>query len=620
MSYTYIKYIIVCALSCCFTAGRAQTGVNELKTLVKPGKFAQLPKADNAYWRDSIPEVMRDSYIIYGEQYLNTPWTVLPLTMFAENKTNGNRTRYEAACFAKRRQLAALVMAEIVEGKGRFMPDIINGLGSMCEETWWGIPAHTGRVFPVADDQTVDLFNAETAGLVAWTRYMLESQLEAFAPSFCSHIDKEITRRILIPAVTTDYWWKKAGMNWNPWICSNWLTCVLICESDRSRYAEAISQIQDAMNAFIAAYPDDGGCDEGTGYWDRAAASLYECMRLLDIATSDNAKFMTPKVKRMMDYIYKMYIGNGYCVNFADAHDNRMQAQPDIILPMALDMDDSVMKGLAAHLAKSSGVFDNPAEAYRASGNFPALGRELFMLRDISKAMAIDAVEPLIKDVWLPDLQIMTARRGNLYVAVKGGNNGESHNHNDVGSFIVYADGEPLLIDTGAGEYTAATFSKDRYTIWTMQSAYHNLPIINGVQQKDGKEYAAKLISRSNGRLTLDIAPAYPTEAAVRSWQRTVSITGKAIEIVEDYHLTAYKAPTQLVLMTVTHPDITRQGRIAIGSHAIEYDANVIEPAVEDVSGKQDALLRRIWGKQMYRIVLTIRQNGTNGRIKYKIR
>lgn len=620
MNYKLFKYIFVCALSCCFTAGRAQTAFDRLEVLVEPGKFAPLPKADNAFWRDSIPETMRDSYIRYGEQYLNTPWTVLPLTMFAENKTNGNRTRYEAACFAKRRQLAALVMAEIAEGKGRFMPDIINGLGSMCEETWWGIPAHTGRVFPVADDQTVDLFNAETAGLVAWTRYMLESQLEAFAPSFCSHIDKEITRRILIPAVTTDYWWKKAGMNWNPWICSNWLTCVLICESDRSRYAEAISQIQDAMNAFIAAYPDDGGCDEGTGYWDRAAASLYECMRLLDIATSGNAKFMTPKVKRMMDYIHKMYIGNGYCVNFADAHDNRMQAQPDIILPMALDMDDSVMKGLAAHLAKSSGVFDNPAEAYRASGNFPALGRELFMLRDISKAMAIDAVEPLIKDVWLPDLQIMTARRGNLYVAVKGGNNGESHNHNDVGSFIMYADGEPLLIDTGAGEYTAATFSKDRYTIWTMQSAYHNLPIINGVQQKDGKEYAAKMISRGNGRLTLDIAPAYPAEAAVRSWQRTVSITGKAIEIVEDYHLTAYKAPTQLVLMTVTRPDITRQGRIAIGSHAIEYDANVIEPAVEDVSGKQDALLQKIWGKQMYRIVLTIRQNGTNGRIKYKIR
>ena len=630
--YTYIKYIIICVLSCCFTVGRAQTAINELEILVEPEKFAPLPKADNAYWRDSIPEVMRNSYIKYGEQYLNKQWTVLPLTMFAENKINGNRTRYEAACFEKRRMLAALVMAEIVEGKGRFMPDIINGLGSMCEETWWGIPAHTGRMFPVAEDQNVDLFNAETAGLVAWTRCMLESKLEAFAPGFCSHIDKEITRRLLIPAVTTDYWWKKAGMNWNPWICSNWLTCVLICESDRGRYAEAISQITSAMEAFIAAYPDDGGCDEGTGYWDRAAASLYECMRLMRGATSSDSRLssMTSisslssssslKIKRMLEYIYKMYIGNDYCVNFADAHDNRMQAQPDIILPMAIDMDDSVMKGFAAYLAKSGGVFDNPAKAYRASGNFPALGRELFMLRDISKAMAINAVEPLIKDVWLPDLQIMTARRGNLYVAVKGGNNGESHNHNDVGSFIMYADGEPLLIDTGAGEYTAATFGKDRYTIWTMQSAYHNLPIINGVQQKDGKEYAAKLINRNNGRLTLDIAPAYPAEAAVRSWLRTVSITGKAIEITEDYHLTAYKAPTQLVLMTTTLPDITRKGRIILGSHTIEYDANIMEPAVEDVSDKQDALLRRIWGKHMYRIVLTIRQDGVNGKIKYKIR
>ena len=57
--------------------------------------------------------------------------------------------------------------------------------------------------------------------------------------------------------------------------------------------------------------------------------------------------------------------------------------------------------------------------------------------------------EPILNNVWLPNLQIMTARRGNLYVAMKGGSNGESHNHNDVGSFVVYANNEPLFIDPG---------------------------------------------------------------------------------------------------------------------------------------------------------------------------
>ena len=39
-------------------------------------------------------------------------------------------------------------------------------------------------------------------------------------------------------------------------------------------------------------------------------------------------------------------------------------------------------------------------------------------------------------------------------VIAKGGNNGESHNHNDVGSFQYLADGEAFLDDLGAGEYT----------------------------------------------------------------------------------------------------------------------------------------------------------------------
>ena len=50
-----------------------------------------IPRADNTFWRDSVPETMRQSYITYGEQWFCKPWTVLPWTVFAENKINGNR-------------------------------------------------------------------------------------------------------------------------------------------------------------------------------------------------------------------------------------------------------------------------------------------------------------------------------------------------------------------------------------------------------------------------------------------------------------------------------------------------------------------------------------------------
>lgn len=562
-----------------------------------------LPRADDSFWRDSIPTEMRQDYIQYGEKYLGKPWTVLPWTVFAENKITGNRVNYEGICFEKRRQLAALVMAEIMEGKGRFIGDIIDGMGSFCEETWWGIPAHYGKRIPLTDIQEVDLFNAETASLIVWTKYMLQKRFDEFSPDFCSRIDREIQRRILQPAVEKDYWWKTAGMNWNPWICSNWLACVLICENDDARKAEAIRQIKQATQAFIDAYPDDGGCDEGPGYWDRAAASMFEIMRLLDFGASE------PKVRKMAAYAYKTYIGHDYCVCFADAHENKAVQQVNIVYPFGLWLDDQTMREFGAYLGRQKQVLAHPATLYDKSGNFPTLSRELFFLRHIRDFIAERPREPLLKDVWLGDLQIMTARRGNIYVAMKGGTNGESHNHNDVGSFIVYANNEPLFIDPAVGEYTAKTFSKDRYEIWTMQSGYHNLPQINGIDQKDGKQYAAKVISHKEGQLCLDIAGAYPSEAAVKSWKRTVTAMKSGISVTEDYELSEYRQPTRLMFLTLD-PDALKH---------IHFDANQMSATIEDISSQLDPLLQGMWGPKMYRIILSVKSTKTNNRIKYTI-
>jgi len=563
-----------------------------------------LPQADDAFWRDSIPTEMRQSYIAYGEQYLDQPWASLPFTVFAENKQTGNRVNYEALCFAKRRQLAALVMAEIMEGKGRFIGKIIDGMGSFCEETWWGIPAHYPRAIPLAELQEVDLFNAETANLIVWTKYMLQKQFDVFSPDLCQRIDREIERRILVPAVENNYWWKTAGMNWNPWICSNWLSCVLLCEHNETRKAEAITQIQKATQVFIDAYPEDGGCDEGPGYWDRAAASMFEVLRLLPDFPCD-----VQKIRNMAAYCYKTYIGNDYCVNFADAHENKAVQQVNIVYPFGLWLNDQAMREFGAYLGRQKGVLTNPAALYDKSGNFPTLSRELFFLRNIRHFIEENPREPLLKDVWLPDLQIMTARRGNLYVAMKGGTNGESHNHNDVGSFIIYVHGEPLLIDPSVGEYTAKTFGKGRYDIWTMQSQYHNLPQINGVDQKNGKQYAAKVISHRDGQLTLDIAGAYPAEAKVKSWKRTISSRKEGITCTEEYELGEYREPTRLMFIALS-PDALQH---------IHFDAKEMEATIEDISDKLDPLLQGMWGKHMYRIVLSIKSQKTNNKLKYTI-
>lgn len=574
-----------------------------------------LTEARAAALRDSVPQVMLDSYVRYGEQYLGKPWKALPTTVFARFRKDGNRTEYETLCFERRRQLAALVMAEVAEGKDRFMPDIIDGLNVLMEETWWGLPAHYKSPVPLPEVQTVDLFNAETAGLVAWAGKELKPQFDRFSPNLFRRLAAEIERRILRPVLAEKYWWKTAGMNWNPWICSNWLTCVMLYETDEARKQQALNEIKGCVKAFIDAYPDDGGCDEGTGYWDRAAASLFECLRWLNEAgiPLDDPENLRPKVARMGAYIYKMYIGNDYCVNFADAHENKSVVQLNVLYPFALFLGDPTMREFAAYMAQQKGFWSDPAALYDKSGNFPTLGRELMLLRHVTELRGETARQPLTES-WLPNLQIMTMRsqpKGEgakgLYLAMKGGHNDESHNHNDVGSFIVYADGEPLLIDPGVGDYTSKTFSKERYSIWTMQSQYHNLPQINGTDQRDGKQYAAKVVGQSKHSLTLDIAGAYPAEAHVKTWQRSVALKGEKILIDERYELDTLSCPTRLMYMTQQKPKVTADGIVRIGSHEMHFPASKAEVTIEEVNISHDAALRHMWGERLYRICLTLK-------------
>lgn len=571
---------------------------------------------DEAKWKAS--------YITYGEQYLGKEWAVLPVTEFARFKKDGNRVVYEGLCFERRRQLAALVMAEIQERQGRFIPDIVNGLELILEEPWWGIPAHYGKPVPVHEDQTVDLFNAETASLIAWTGKELRKELDAFSPELFKKIEREINHRILKPALGSRYWWKTASMNWNPWICSNWLTCVWLYEHDAERRQKAVTEIEGCMRAFIDAYPEDGGCDEGTGYWDRAAASLYDCLYLLKQIDEDSLANVTmltyknDKVRRMGQYIYNMYIANGYSVNFADAHDNRSVTQLNVLYPFALYLNDKEMKGFAAWIAQDKDFFNNPAHLYDKSGNFPTLGREL-MLHSCLKQLVDETPREPMAETWLSNLQIKTMRSGDKYVAYKGGNNGESHNHNDVGSFIVYANGEPLLMDPGVGEYTSKTFSNDRYSIWTMQSGYHNLPQINGTDQRDGKQYHANVVKQSTRSLTLDIAPAYPKNAGVKQWLRTVSMKGKEVVLNEKYELTECKTPAKLMFMTTQQPDTSVKGILRLGTHTMQYPASLLSVEVEDLSSLIDPVIEHQWGNKLYRIALTVKDMKQKNELTIKI-
>ena len=231
----------------------------------------------------------------------------------------------------------------------------------------------------------------------------------------------------------------------------------------------------------------------------------------------------------------------------------------------------------------------------------------------------------------MPDLNVMIARSGDgndgFYLAAKGGHNDESHNHNDVGNFIVYYDGRPVLIDAGAQTYTRKTFSSRRYELWNNQSAYHNVPTINGVLQQDGAPFAAKNVrykaNEKQVRFSLDIADAYPKEAQVKSWKRSLALNrGRNVELEEAYTLNKFVEPFSLNFLTPIAADVSRAGVILFPFDGemltLKYDKRAFDARIETIA-IEDSRLGRSWGDELYRIVLTSKNKDISGDFRIKI-
>ena len=611
-------------------------------SLVQRHQWKPYPTVSERDAWNRVPAKLRAAHVAGAERLLQTAWTPLPASVFLQYARDGNRSNFERLSFDRRQKLAGLVLAEVFEGQGRFLEDIGNGIWAICEESFWGVPAHLGMQrrgtgLPDVAEPTVDLFAAETGSLLAWTFYLLGDRLDRVSPLLNERIYLEVERRILTPCLERDdFWWMGFGArrevnNWNPWINSNWLAAALILERDSARREKAVYKIMRSLDNFLNGYPDDGGCDEGPGYWGRAGASLFECLEMLDSATKGAVDiFNAPLVHNIGKYIYRVYIKDDYYINFADAS-AKNSPEAGLIYRYGKRINDPMMTGFGAFLARRQELGGDARVARTGS-----LGRLLPDLLLIGELQSSAPVEPLLRDFWLPGLQVMGARsyadsaRG-LYLAAKGGHNAESHNHNDVGNFIVYADGKPAVIDVGVETYTAKTFSSKRYEIWTMQSAYHNLPTINGVPQKDGRQYQAQNVAytATDAAVTfsLDIAKAYPEEARVDSWLRTLTLVrGKRIQLAESYKLKEFVQPFSLSLMTPLLADTSTPGKVLlVDSRAnpglsviITYDSGQLKASAEPIE-VTDGRLLSAWGQRLTRVLLVSSRKSLHGEYQIEI-
>ena len=595
--------------------------------------------SDRSDW-DNLPSKVKQAHLDRGLASQSENWSTLTATGFMHYYRSGDYMDFQKASFSRRHKLRDMVTAECIAGEGHFIDDIIDGIWLLCEESFWGPPPNTWvrasekdqvgysnqqldkirTVLPDIERPGVDLWVGETAGVLAWTAYLLKDQLDAVSPLIVKRITYEVTARVLTPCLDRNFLWmgflgQEVG-NWNPWCNSNWLTCILLIEEDEGRRLEAVAKSLDSLGKFLNTYAPDGGCNEGPGYWGRAMACLFDCIELLDSATGDALDLYGESLlKEMSAYIYRVHIDGRYFVNFSDSPGS---------IGIASDLVYRLGKRIGDDRLKAFGVWASKNQQPTFGGS---LIRELPALFNASSLDAeTEGSPPLARDVWLPDTQVMTARSiegssEGLYLAVKGGHNREHHNHNDVGNFIIYTDGLPAIIDAGVGTYTRQNSGPNRYDIWTMKSGYHNLPTLNSIHQGYGREFAADVISQSSddrsARLEMDLRRAYPPDARLESWTRILTLNrGTSVVLEESFKLAE---PVEVTLSLITPCEVSFDddrvrlasrpidGERASGALEVSYDKRVLTIEIEEIV-LDDAKLNASWGERLFRILFTTAQ------------
>lgn len=597
------------------------------QSLIENQQWVSYPSyTDRAAW-DELLGANKAMVIRRGESKLKYEWQTVKATDYLAYERTGNRKLMEDPHTANQNTLSDLVLAELAEGKGRFIDQIINGVFLQCERTSWVLSAHlpaqlSKRTLPESGDVVIDLGSARIAGLLAWTYYFLNEEFDKVNPEISKRLKKELYDKMITPyREQTRYWWmalngKKNQLvnNWNPWCNFNALQCLFLLENDIDALATDVYKSMTSVDMFINYIKPDGACEEGPSYWGHAAGKLYDYLTILNLGTGGKVTlFNNPLIKNMGEYMSNTYIQNDWVVNFADAS-AKFSADAALIYRYGKAVNSDSMVGLSSELVRNGkNAISFGVDMFRA----------LESLSNFNELKASKAVFTKASFIEYPETQFYYMHNKQLFFAAKGGHNNESHNHNDVGTFSLYYNNTPFIIDAGVGTYTRQTFGPERYSIWTMRSLYHNLPEINGFEQKNGANYMAKDVKFNGARktLSLDMAGAYPENAGIASWVRAYKLNNKDLVIKDTFKLTDSKQANKVNFMLWGEVSLENDYaliRIENKTLKLKFDSRQLEASLEEVK-LTDVRLTKVWGEVVYRLTLQAKSVVAAGEYQYKI-
>ena len=494
--------------------------------------------------------------------YMERPLYSIPFSMLRRFEDDGDRSEFEYAekgYFARRGHLEIeLISAWLYPEREDILTALQDTIWAICDEYTWSVAAHmTGeqalRANLQEDCYTIDLFAAETGDTLAEALMMLGDRLD---PIVVKRVKRELKKRIIDRFESAKFGWcENTTNNWAA-VCAGSVGMACICElDDNVRLGRLIERLLVAMRNFMRGFSDDGACLEGTGYWSYGFGYFACFADMLYRRTGGEINlFDDQRVHDVALFPQKCCFYGSRGVSFSDSG-SKVSLSLGLTNMLSKHYDDVF---IPENVETGGGI--GVGGCHRFSSGF---NKVLWTPEGEVKRV------PAAGNYQLPAAQwYIASGKDNVGIAVKGGTNGEPHNHNDVGNFIVYKNGVEIIADLGSGEYDKKYFSRgERYTLTHCGSHGHCVPLIDGAVQKAGSVYAAKDFTMDDTGVCMDIAPAYALEGEnsiireVRFDQAEGSLT-----VSDSFKLA--KAPEKLIerFISRNQPKLT-EGGVTLGNN-----------------------------------------------------
>ncbi len=452
------------------------------------------PATNREVWDKLARSEANKSIIANAEKVMNEPQSEWVDSVFAHYTNYGMRKPADNMMKARYRNLTELVMAECLEYEGRFIPAIERIMTGLCEQPTWVLVAH---------DNDLDCFNRRlyhvdlgAAGMSDTLAQIMFLLKDSLSPEIKELLMEKLYERTYQPILnmlhtldfkTTRQSWITRNNNWNLVCVAGVTNAVLATVEDVALRAEFVAAAEKYIQYGINGFLEDGYCPEGIGYYNYGFEYLIRLREGLYRATEGAIDlFDNPRMAKVATFGQRSEIINGVYPAITDCREG---VTPSTWIQWycnsafgweAPEINKSLSGGFATSLI--SNFANSPCQ------NSDDEGVESIGIRSYFDKADVLTCRPYAKD-WDKALG----------VAIKGGTNDESHNHNDVGSYTIAAGDELMMGDMGGPTaYNSETFSSVRYTKYLMFSSYgHPLPTFDGVQQYESSKAVGEVLSNS---------------------------------------------------------------------------------------------------------------------------